>query len=205
VTATRRGRPPAADAGRTRARVLGAARRCFVSSGYAATTTRQVAAEAGLTAPALYHYVESKPALYAAVVAEVHDHVYGRFGEAVAGRGRLVDRVDALLGAALAMHHDDPTLAAFVAAVPDDVRRHPELAALRPRYEGDAAAFFARLVAGCEDDLAPGVDPQAVVAMLMAVTAGLARFAMAAPAPVHEAAVGAFARLLDGTLLRRDV
>ncbi len=52
-----------------RRRVLDAAAARLVSQGYAATTLRQVAADAGIKAGSIYHYFPSKEALFAAVLA----------------------------------------------------------------------------------------------------------------------------------------
>ncbi len=52
-----------------RTEIEAAALRCFVTKGYAATTTREIAVAVGLTAGALYSHYASKEALFAAVVA----------------------------------------------------------------------------------------------------------------------------------------
>lgn len=56
----------------TRRALIGAARRQFAESGYAATNTPAIAAEAGVTRGALYHHFADKQALFEAVVEAEH-------------------------------------------------------------------------------------------------------------------------------------
>jgi len=53
-----------------RRRVLDAAAALFVAQGYAGTTLRQIAAEAGIKAGSVYHHFDSKEALFVAVLDE---------------------------------------------------------------------------------------------------------------------------------------
>ena len=51
-----------------RQRILAEATRCFAARGFAGTTTRELAAGAGVTEAALYRYFPSKEALYTALI-----------------------------------------------------------------------------------------------------------------------------------------
>jgi AcrR family transcriptional regulator len=53
-----------------RQRILVEATRCFAARGFAGTTTRELAAGAGVTEAALYRYFPSKEALYTALIDE---------------------------------------------------------------------------------------------------------------------------------------
>ena len=53
----------------TRDRILDVAERLFAQKGFAGTVVRDIAREAGLTAPSLYNHFEGKQALYEAVLA----------------------------------------------------------------------------------------------------------------------------------------
>ncbi len=56
----------------TRRSLVAAARDLFAQKGYAATSTPEIVAAAGLTRGALYHHFADKQALFAAVVEEEH-------------------------------------------------------------------------------------------------------------------------------------
>ena len=53
-----------------RAEILAAARRLFMSRGYRAVSTRDIADAVGVTQPALYHHFGGKEALYVAVMED---------------------------------------------------------------------------------------------------------------------------------------
>jgi len=201
---TRRlGRPPAVDSTVTKGRILTAARRSFAIRGYDATTNRDIAAEAGVTTGALYHYTRSKADLYGEVYAEVQDLVYGEFEKAFA-YDTFRERFGAVLDAAVALNERDPSLAGFVIGVSPEVQRHPELRdRLRP-MAGRTSSFLHRLVgeAVARGELASDVEPAAIEDLLNAVLAGLARFSnVTGDAARHAAAASVLHRLVDGTLL----
>lgn len=58
----------AADALDIRERLLQSALRIFTRKGYAATTVREIVAEAGVAKPALYYYFESKEGIYRVLI-----------------------------------------------------------------------------------------------------------------------------------------
>ena len=64
-------RRTAEAAAQTRADIVSAARALFAQSGYAATTTAEVAARAGVTIGAVFHHFKGKADLFAAVFDEL--------------------------------------------------------------------------------------------------------------------------------------
>ncbi|WP_084655546.1 TetR/AcrR family transcriptional regulator [Nocardia altamirensis] len=71
MTTPRRGpgRPRKADAGDTKAALLGAALRLFARNGYAGTSIRSIAREVGLSESVLYAHFDSKQAIFDAVLS----------------------------------------------------------------------------------------------------------------------------------------
>jgi AcrR family transcriptional regulator len=200
----RAGRPAAGESLETRERIVREALRCFASSGYGRTGNKQIAAAAGVTSPALYHYFDSKAELYAAV----HDHgletVLRAYRQALARHERCLDQLCAIVEASIELNHEHPGLAEFLAVAPLELQRHPELAA-RLRVSGEAVreVFRALLERGvASGELAPGLAVETVVDLLTATSFGLHCFygPLAKPAQ-HQAVLRAFQALLRGSLL----
>ena len=120
----RRGRPPASDSADTRQEIIDAARRLFAERGYGGVTNKQLAAAAGITPGALYHYVASKLDLYVCVHRDLQRKIYGRFVEAVGGT---------------------ESLTMFFGTVRVDVRRFPEIQQRLAASEAGRQDFFASL------------------------------------------------------------
>lgn len=142
----RLGRPPATDSADTRRRILDIARASFAAGGYDSATNRDLAAEVGLTAGALYHYFGSKLDLYVAVHDDLQQRIYGRFNEATDRATGFIGKFDAVLDTAHALNKADPSLAAFLGVVRTDMRRHPEIREKLGEHSDRRDEFFVRLV-----------------------------------------------------------
>ncbi|WP_395155023.1 TetR/AcrR family transcriptional regulator [Ilumatobacter sp.] len=197
----RLGRPPATDSGDTRRRILDIARAAFATGGYDASTNRELAAEVGITAGALYHYFGSKLDLYLAVHGDVQALVYGRFTEAVERVDGFFNKFEAVLDTAHKLNRQDPTLAAFVGVVRSDMRRHPEInAALRTDAER-RDGFFVRLVdIGVADGEIAKADRLFVIEFIRIVLIGLTD-GVSHDTTRHKRAVTSIKRVMRGGLL----
>ncbi len=142
----RLGRPPATDSADTRRRILDIARASFAAGGYDGSTNRDLAAEVGLTAGALYHYFGSKLDLYLAVHEDLQQRVYGQFNEATDRAHGFLAKFEAVLETAHMLNKEDPTMAAFLGVVRTDMRRHPEIQRQLGEHSERRNDFFVRLV-----------------------------------------------------------
>lgn len=160
------GRPPA-GAAPVREALLRSAATHFSQYGYAGASTRAILAEAGATAPALYHHFENKTGLYIAAAAAAQEHVLNAFTAAVSGHDAMADRVSALLAAATGLRREHPNVAKYLSVIQQDVSRHPELHELTAR-EAMFDDFWRSVV---DSDTASGmpIALRAVVEGLVAV------------------------------------
>lgn len=162
-----------------------------------------IAEDVGITSGAIYHYVDSKAALYAAVYCDIVDEVYTEFEKAAAEHESLFEQYEAVLRRAHELQLDDPSIPGFIVAVAQETQRHPDLLALLAPQRGRHSSFFTELAerAGDRGDLASDVDRAALADLLGATFAGLARMSVSTGDPMrYTGALDVLVRLLDGTL-----
>ncbi len=200
----RLGRPPASRSGATRERILANARITFSELGYAATTNKHLAANAGVPTGAIYHYFDSKLALYQAVNEETQRVVYDRFERGVAGATSFIAGIELVLDIAHELNNTEPSLARFLGAVRVDVRRNPELRETFRAATRRRETFFESLV---ELGIATGelreADRVRVVTLIRVVLIGLVD-AVSDDTSLHLTAVEGIKLLLEGNLITRD-
>lgn len=143
------GRPVGADiAISTRRNIIAAAILCFAELGYAAASNREIAHRAGVTSGSLYHYFDSKAALYRAALKDANTVLLDAYTEAVAAvpEARCVDQLCLGLERAFAVARTRPGLMSFASAAALEIQRNKELDWLERE---DAEAFprlFQRLL-----------------------------------------------------------
>ncbi|MBV2235299.1 MAG: TetR/AcrR family transcriptional regulator [Sterolibacterium sp.] len=125
--AARVGRPRGSNKEVKLAQILLAARRQFAEKGYAQTTFKDVGRAVGMTHAALYSYFSSKLDLYAATLLDAQSVLLPEYLRALAECTTLRERFDRILMASAAAADRDLTVTGFLAAVPIEMRRHPEL------------------------------------------------------------------------------
>jgi AcrR family transcriptional regulator len=76
----------------TRARIVAAALRLFGERGFAGASTRDIAAEAGVNAPALQYYFDNKEGVYLACVEHIVSLVWEHVSLAVTAAQEVLDR-----------------------------------------------------------------------------------------------------------------
>ncbi|MFF7967579.1 TetR family transcriptional regulator [Streptomyces sp. NPDC007903] len=132
-TARRRGRPPRAESGDTRDRILGAAREEFSERGYEKTSVRGIAKAAGVDSALVHHYFGTKEQVFEAAVSVA-------FAPALAAPDAIAEGPLDTVG---------ERLTRFVLGVWENpATRTPLLAIVRSAVNNDtAAAVFRRLIA----------------------------------------------------------
>jgi len=81
----------------TRIRILQKAGELFARRGYREISMREIAAECGITKPAIYHYFRGKKQLYLEVLDRELERLVGALDEAGAGSGSAPDRLAGLV------------------------------------------------------------------------------------------------------------
>lgn len=108
----------------TRARLIESGLKLFGERGFEGASTRDIASEAGLNAPALQYYFDNKEGLYRACVEHIIARVWEqleapiRHGEALlherdSGDAQLIDAYLGLLGGFVTFIHETPCNAAW--------------------------------------------------------------------------------------------
>jgi AcrR family transcriptional regulator len=198
----RRGRPAGRKGEDTRAAVLAAARAQFSATGYERTSLADIARAAGLTSRALYHYVDSKPELFAEVTAAVLDRLGEEVLRHVLPQADTRSRLRALVDVFRSLHREDPTLVGFFGLVILEARWNPEVRDRLRDRDGVVPVALNRSIVevGLADgDLAADVDPDGAVALIESVGAGMTLLA-GAGTETFEATLAVLDRLVDGTL-----
>jgi len=185
--------------------LLAVARTAFAQRGYDATTNKDLAAAAGITPGAIYHYFPSKTDLYVAVYESVLCRVFDAFEAAISGKETLVEQFSAVLDCTVELNRQDPTLTGFVVGIRGEVRRHPELTGRLGLYGQINEGFYGGLVSrAVERGEIPADMARPVQDLLVAVLSGLSRFSrQTGDAARHAGAVDALKQFLAGTLIRR--
>jgi AcrR family transcriptional regulator len=198
------GRPASVDSAETHDKLLKAGRRAFADRGYASASNKEIAAAAGITAGAIYHYFPSKAELYAAVYGDVQAQIAEAFEKAVAGTSSFVERLCAVLDAAVELATHDSAITAVAVGVASEVQRHPELSPLVREAQQSSTRLFARLVSDAMEhgDVSRDFSEAAIGDVVTVVFSGLARFNRANNDPVrHQQVTDALKGLLRSQLL----
>jgi AcrR family transcriptional regulator len=203
ITARNLGRPEGATAEETRKRLLQAAAALFARNGLHGTTLGEIAAAAGLTAPAIYNHFSSKDDLFIAAACVMFDEIAGAIEETVAVPGGWLARVTAVLGMIHELYREDMVLQRLGMSALVECARDPDrFGAIRTARERLDAPF--RRVVG--DAVAAGELPadtnvQVAGAVLSSlVMSGIAAYTLLHPSLADfDGAVDAFRTLVvDG-------
>jgi AcrR family transcriptional regulator len=198
----RRGRPPGSNSQATRERILHAAWECFARKGYAGTTNRDIADRAKITSAAIYQYFDSKSDLYVAAVRAAQRELLPDLRAAIQDAPTARAALRGLAQMYATMHEHNSSIAPFLSALPVEMQRHEEIA---QAMMGERSDVLSLIISAVERGVKTGEIPAArapgAVAMFVACTMGLSMYAsLIAPEGVI-AAVEAYVRLIDGTLL----
>jgi AcrR family transcriptional regulator len=199
------GRPPASSSDDTLERIMAAAETLFARRGFDSTSIKDIAEAARLTPPALYHYFDSKEALFVATLQDRARKLMARFEAAAASQVGVLDKLCALLDVGVMVNKDDDNIMLFMLSAKQEAARNPQL---RTRTRPDRPYLLMHeLLADIlqtalrNGELDPDSDIEALIDMLDACMGGMTRFAAVADTrSEHERAVEMFKYLLSGQI-----
>lgn len=196
------GRPVAANGEQTRTRILGAAVKQFGEHGYSKATLGSIAAGAGLTSGAVYHYFDSKKRLVATLATEVAKQMTHRFEVILSEHETFADRCAAIVDDSRRAKSGEADLSAFTVSMLNDGLRYPEVRTAFKKVNAVHESFHSKIVrdAIARDELPAGVDERSIVDLVAALTYGMGLLSSSVSAERHRAAACRLAELLDGTL-----
>lgn len=194
------GRPRGVDGDDTRRGIIAAARSCFASNGYSATTNRMIADAANVTSAAVYHHFGQKHELMIAVYEATEQDYVARMRAAMTAVEGFVPRVQELFTFIHNAVVEDPEQVAFAAVARDEARRHAEFAPIE-RDRTYAEIFEALADYGVSVGAVRRRDRAQVRSAIAAMATGLAMFGGTMPAERHAIATAGCCRLVASDLL----
>lgn len=178
VPPRRRGRPEGSGVATvTRENILRAAVYCFARSGYSQTSNRDIAQAAGITSGSLYHYFDSKAAIFQEALRQCTLALVDTYRAAsveTAGRS-CVDQLCLGLERVIGLSRDWPGIIRFGGNAAAEIRHNRELEWLRADVAQAFPAFFRELMqrAQARGELAEGVGVDDAAGLLLTLTMGL--------------------------------
>lgn len=106
--------PAESGADLTRSRLIDAARKAFGEKGFHATTTRDIAAAAGLSPAAVYVHHRTKEDLLYAISRAGHEEILADMRAAIAGAPEVAGKLEAVVHAMVLRHTREYTTARVV-------------------------------------------------------------------------------------------
>jgi AcrR family transcriptional regulator len=195
------GRPPNQVGEQTRQRILSAARERFSRVGFERATNQEIAAQADVTAAALYRYFDSKVELWAAVVLVATAELAPRLQRIIEAETSVRAVLRALLNLFSSSSEGESSAARFLSSIPDEMQRHPELKRRILREPGEIFALVGRVVEmGISSGEVAPAHAQRVVSLTIAVLMGMSAYTKTLGPEYGKHAAQGFIDLLEGRL-----
>jgi AcrR family transcriptional regulator len=198
------GRPKGSTREASLARILPAARRLFAEQGYSKTTFKDVGMAVGMTHAALYAYFPSKAALYLATTEHAQSLLQPDYLAAIARGGSLKEQLREILMVSAAAHDRDSSITGLLAAIPLEIRRHPDVAQLMLNQQNTmleilSAAFARAQTAG---EITSRASPEDLVVTIMGAGVGIAMFQYGLKRSSLSDSMEVFIDLIEARLFR---
>ena len=162
----------------TRARIIAAAMRLFGEKGYEGASTRDIAAAAGVNAPALQYYFDNKEGVFRACIETIAEQAWDSLSEGVVEAERLIaERAD-----------DEALIEAYC-----DIQTRAAEFKFKAAGQDDWRLFMARQQAGLDPDIGFEAVFQRISTRIFAVAAAIIGRLTGRPADEEEVRIRAVA------------
>ena len=172
------GRPKGSSREANLALILEAARKLFAEKGYSQTTFKDVAMAVGMTHAALYSYFPSKAAMYLATTEHAQALLRPDYLAAIEKGDSLKEQLRDILMVSAAAHDRDSSITGLLAAIPLEIRRHPDVAELMLGQQNVTfellSAVFSQ--AQTEGEISSKASPEDLVVAVIGAGVGIAMF-----------------------------
>ncbi|MEH6581269.1 MAG: TetR/AcrR family transcriptional regulator [Halioglobus sp.] len=172
------GRPKGSSREAGLARILPAACKLFAEQGYSKTTFKDVGLAVGMTHAALYAYYPSKAALYLATTDHAQALLQPDYLAAIERGGTLKEQLRGILMVSAAAHDRDSSITGLLAAIPLEIRRHPDVAKLMLSQQNSVLEILATAFAQAQanGEISSEASPEDLVVAIMGAGVGIALF-----------------------------
>ncbi len=99
----------------------------FGDRGYAGARMTEIADAVGIVHSSIYQYFASKQELYRAAFDAALAELLPQYLEAIASADTLNGQIAAIFRASVRVHEQHPAMTPFLASIPIELRRHPDL------------------------------------------------------------------------------
>ena len=193
------GRPADTDSTDTRERIITCACEKFASEGFEGTTNKDIAALAGISSGALYHYFPSKSDLYVAVCEYISGVFAELFQRVKASDSRLENRLTMLLAENGRIGRTTPSIVGFITGISAVVKKHPEVARGADTFSAGFRRMTLELIetATEKDGVLRGGSDNGLADLTVSVLAGLGRMSARGDEERRAAAGDMYVRLIQ--------
>lgn len=194
------GRPVDTDSEQTRANIVNAAKECFGTAGFRATSNRDIADRAGVTAATIYYYFKNKSDLFISVHHEVQATLLGIARRCVEEATLMVEGWIAMSKELFEAHKADPSIAKFNSVVRMEAMRTPEIS--KVLYDQEWRDLFHELAdLGISTGELDASKDREFRAVLSAINFGLSQHAIESSWEMHQECINGFIDLFSGKLI----
>ena len=192
------GRPADSDSTDTRERIITCACIKFASEGFEGTTNKDIAAQAGISSAALYHYFPSKSDLYVAVCEYISHFFDEVFQRVAAADQRLENRITMLLAENGKIGRVTPSIVGFITGISAVVKKHPEVARGADAFSAGFRRMTLDLIESATEKevILRGGSANGLADLTVSVLAGLGRMSTRGDEERRAAAGDMYVRLI---------